>query len=352
MKVRTKTSKRALVIRERVRLASGRVVVHTANGLRHFGVAVRKTGVAMTLGPRLATLPRTLAQMPDVWQTLASRAARLELTPEKLWELIPAGVKTREADVMAFLGKRHLSHIKSKHRHPEVASDIKNVLFEKWQWNLERGSQNMKPWEVARLRLNNFAEGVVKGARATTVAAARGAIWAALMELPVTAAENIILVRGQGKTSREAWRDAARDIGQSAAAGAAGTVVVMGIAMIGVPMGPAVAVPIAVAGGTLYTWSAAKRIWEARGRVSSRGADALRLSVSADTPELLFGPGQGRRRTQRRFDHTGTSRRYRFPRRNLPIPPRGTRRFSPKLAARPTGPAIRSFCWRTNRSAG
>lgn len=335
----TRIGKRAGAIRERVRRAGSRVVVRTANGWRHSGMA----GVAMTLGPRLAALPRTLAQMPDVRQALASRGARLEFTPRALWERIPPSVKAREADVMAFLGKRHLSHIKSKHLHPELAGEIKNVLFEKWQWNLERGSQNMKPWEVARLRLNNFAEGAVRGARANLGPAVRGASWAVLMELPVTAAENIILVKGQGKTSREAWRDAARDVGKSAAAGAAGPFVAKGIAIIGVPMGPAVVVPIAVAGAGLYTWSAAKRIREARAKVSSRGADALRPSAEAETLGLLFRPGQGRRRTRRWFDHSGNPRRYRFPRRNLPIPLRGTRRFAPRLAARPTGPPVHSF---------
>ena len=189
---------------------------------------------------------------------------------------------------MAFLAKRHLSHIKSQFRHPERASDVKNVLFERWQWNLERGSRNMEPWEVARLRLNNFAEGIAKGARATTVAAARGAILAALMELPVTAAENVILVRGRGKTGKEAWTDAARDVGKSAAAGAAGVVVVTGVAMIGVPMAPAVAVPVAVVGGTLYAYSSARRIWEARARVAA--------SASVGKEALLVGGVERRSR--------------------------------------------------------
>lgn len=275
----------------------------------------------MTLGPRLAALPRTLAQMPNVWQKLLTRGARLELTPEKLWKLIPEGVKTREADVMAFLGKRHLSHIKSQFRHPERASDVKNVVFEKWQWNLRRGGLDMEPSELARLRLNNFAEGVVKGARATTVAATRGAILAALMELPVSAAENVILVRGRGRTWREAWTGVARDVGKSAAAGAAGTVAVTGIAMIGVPMAPTVAVPIAVAGGTLYAYSSARRIWEARARVAAStngGTEALLLGMASEGQRLWSRPGQRQRQPEGRFERP-TTRRYRFARRDRPI---------------------------------
>ena len=198
--------------------------------------------------------------------------------------------------MLAFLGKRDLSHIKSKHLQPDLADDPTNVLFEKWWWNRRRGSRNMKRWEVTRARLDNFAEGVVKGARATTVAAARGAILGALMELPVTAAENLVLVRGRGKTKKEAWTDVARDVGKSAATGAAGTVVATGIAMIGVPMAPAVAVPIAVVGSTLYTWSAAERIWKARTTVQSSDAPSMLDESGIDTlrpalPTLSFPPG-------------------------------------------------------------
>ena len=230
----------------------------------------------------------------EVARTLVARSAKI--SPKALYDLIPTGVRTSADDVLTFLGERDLSHIKSKANHPELGNDIKNVLFEKRWWNRTRGSRNMTLWEVTRARLDNFAEGVAKGARATTAAAARGAIVGALMELPVTAAENLLLVRARGKTQKEAWADVARDIGKSAAAGAAGTVVVTGVAMIGVPMAPLVAVPIAVAGGTLYTWSAAGRIWKARASVGSpdfplavsegTGGEALHLEHPAD----VFAP--------------------------------------------------------------
>ncbi|MCY3706230.1 MAG: hypothetical protein OXH08_12165 [Gammaproteobacteria bacterium] len=108
-------------------------------------------------------MPRNLAQIPvEVWQKLASR--RVNISPEALYDLIPAGVKTRTDDVLAFLGKRDLSHIESEHFRPDLANNPKNVLFEKWWWNRRRGSRNMKRWKVTRARLDNFAEGVVKGA--------------------------------------------------------------------------------------------------------------------------------------------------------------------------------------------
>lgn len=259
------------------------------------GKAKRATGLAIAVGSRLAAVPRTLAQMPnEVWQKLASRGTAI--SRDALYDLIPAGVKTRTDDVLAFLGKRDLSHIESKHLRPDLADDPKNVLFEKWPWNRRRGSRNMKQWEVTRARLDNFAEGVVKGARATTVAAAKGAILGALMELPVSAAENLVLVRGKGKTRSEAWTDVARDVGKSAATGATGTVVATGIAMIGVPVVPAVAIPIALVGSTLYTWSAAERIWKARVRVGSADGPAMFNESGIDTlgpalPTLSFSSG-------------------------------------------------------------
>ena len=259
---------------------------HERDNANRIGRAKRWAGLAIAVGSRLAAVPRSLAQMPnEVWQKLASRGTTI--SPDALYDLIPAGVKTGTDDVLAFLGKRDLSHIKSKHRRPDLANDPTNVLFEKRWWNRRRGSRNMKRWEVTRARLDNFAEGVVKGARATTVAAAKGAILGALMELPVSAAENLVLVRGRGKSRKEAWTDVARDVGRSAVTGAAGTVVATGIAMIGVPMAPAVAVPIAVVGSTLYTWSAAERVWKARARVGSADPPVLARGFDPDSaPDL------------------------------------------------------------------
>ena len=82
------------------------------------GRVKRWAGVAIAVGSRLAALPRTLAQMPNgVWRKLASRGTNI--SPEALYELVPAGVKTRTEDVLAFLRKRDLSHIKAKRLHPD-----------------------------------------------------------------------------------------------------------------------------------------------------------------------------------------------------------------------------------------
>ena len=76
-----------------------------------------------------------------------------------------------------------------------------------------------------------------------------------LLELPVTMAENLILVRASALTEEQAMRILS-DVGKRAAAGAAGTAVFTGIAMVGLPV-KAVAMPLAVP--ALPTWARSTR---------------------------------------------------------------------------------------------
>ena len=126
---------------------------------------------------------------------------------------------------MGTIAKR-LSRLTSVQNAPELRSEITNVVFERMAWNRARGSDNMTKLELVRVRLDNFAEGVVHGAKATTAAAAKGAIVGALLELPISTVENLLLVRGRGKTLQEASVDVLKNVGKSAGAGAAGSVVV------------------------------------------------------------------------------------------------------------------------------
>ena len=128
--------------------------------------------------------------------------------------------------------------------------------------------------------------GSSKAPKATTAAAAKGAIVGALLELPISTVENLLLVRGRGKTLQEASVDVLKNVGKSAGAGAAGSMVVTGIALVGVPVGT-MAVPLAVVGGTMYTWSAADRIWKARGLARLGREDGL--FVREANQERCFG---------------------------------------------------------------
>lgn len=223
---------------------------------------------AAAIGAWIPAVPQQLSQMPaSVRDSLLAR--RGDFGADALYELIPQSVRTQADHVHQFLGERDLSHIESVKNAPELESEITNVIFERMSWNRSRGSENMTKLELTRVRLDNFAEGVVQGAKAATTAAARGAIVGALMELPVSTIENIILVNGRGKTMGEASLQVLKDIGRSAVAGASGALVFTGVAMIGLPLGPVV-VPLAILGGTMYTWSAADRIWKARGKLLYR----------------------------------------------------------------------------------
>lgn len=240
---------------------------------------------AAAIGAWIPAVPRQLSQMPaSVRDSLLAR--RGDFGAEALYDLIPQGVRMKTDAVAAFLEKRDLSHVESVRNAPELQSDITNVVFERMAWNRARGSENMTKLELVRVRLDNFAEGVVHGAKATTAAAARGAIVGALLELPISTVENLLLVRGHGKTLQEASVDVLKNVGKSAGAGAAGSILVTGIALVGVPVGT-MAVPLAVVGGTMYTWSAVDRVWKARGP-----AGLGRGGGSTDRPQWSAGgPG-------------------------------------------------------------
>ena len=219
---------------------------------------------AAAFGAWVPAVPNALADMPaGVVDSL--RARRGDFSAEALYDLIPNGVKTKTESVVEFLGIRDLSHIESAKNAPSLESEITNVIFERKPWNRARGSDNMTGLELARAPdWITSPTAMTQGAKATTVAAARGAIIGALVELPVTAVENFLLVKGNGRTLGQASKQVIKDVGKSAAAGAAGSVIFTGVALIGLPMGP-IAVPLAIVGGTMYTWSAADRIWRARG---------------------------------------------------------------------------------------
>lgn len=220
---------------------------------------------AAALGVALAAVPRDLLDMPvSIRDSLLAR--RGDLSPEALYDLIPTGVKLKAEDVSHFLGKRDLSHIESVKNAPHRESEIANVIFEKMEWNRARGSESMTGADLWLARFDNFAEGIIQGAQATAAAVAQGAVFGALLELPVTMAENVILVKAKALTEEQAIKQVLTDVGKRAAAGAAGTAVFTGIAIVGLPI-KMVAMPLAVVGGTLYVWSASDRIWRASGKL-------------------------------------------------------------------------------------
>ena len=241
----------------------------------------RAAAVSAGIGAACAKVPLSLAEMTEATQgyvrdTLVNR--RGDFSAEQLYELVPDAIKTKAQATEKFLRSRDLSHIESVKNSPELESDITNVIFENASKNRSRKEAYMKPDEQMRVHLDNFAESIVPGLQSMGTAALQGAVVGALLELPVAAAENFILVQGEGKTWQDASRDVIEKVGKRGFSGAAGAAVFTGIAMLGVPTG-AVAAPLAIVGGITYVWSTSDRVWQAIDDVQPEAGQQLGSAV-------------------------------------------------------------------------
>ena len=172
--------------------------------------------------------------------------------PGPIRNLGEAGVFTR--------GK-HASHKISKLNAPHLANDPKNIMWESSKANLKRGSRNMTRLEIVRASGINAAH-TAKIVGATAAArAARGAGWAALIELPVTMLENGINVYRGKKTKEMALKDTGAGVVK---AGIAGGIFAGGITVaVALGAGPALAAsgPVLIPVGVgLFAFSSGSRI--------------------------------------------------------------------------------------------
>ena len=213
------------------------------------------------VGSLNAAGPCVLKDLSEVAKSLANRAGNI--APDKLFELIPDGVKLSEKHIVEFIKKHEVSHIKSIKNNPAKAGDVSNVVFEISSKNRARGSRNMSRAEVQSARFNNTITGIKCGLKTTVSTAAKGALFGALLELPITTVENILHVKNNRKSVGDARIDAAKDI--SISAGLAGVTAAgfTGLSLLGVTLGPVVVIPSTIIGGAVYTWSATDRIWKA-----------------------------------------------------------------------------------------
>lgn len=208
-----------------------------------------------------AAVPCVLKDLPEVAKSLANRAGNI--APDKLFELIPDGVKLTEENIWKFIEVRDVSHIKSIKNNPAKAGDVKNVVFEFLSKNRARGSRNMSRAEVQSAHFNNTITGIKCGFKTAVSTAAKGALFGALLELPITTVENILHVKNNRKSVGDARIDAAKDIGISAGFAGVTAAGFTGLSLLGVTLGPVVVIPSAIIGGAVYTWSATDRIWKA-----------------------------------------------------------------------------------------
>ena len=217
-------------------------------------------GRGTVVGNFTSAAPLLLKDLPTVAETLANRTGGG--TPEKLFDLIPMGVKFSEESILNFLKNHHVSHRISIKNDPTKAGNPNNVIFENPQINLARGPENMTPPEFQNAQLENLKIGIVSSGEAVLGSVARGALVAAVLELPITCIENVLHVRNNLKSVKEGVIDAAIDVGKIAFVGGAVAGVLTGLSLLGVTM-ETVAIPLIIVGGILYVWSATDRIWKA-----------------------------------------------------------------------------------------
>lgn len=215
---------------------------------------------AQVVGSVTAAMPLALKDLPAVAKSLANRAGGI--SPDQLFDQIPIGARLTEESIKKFLKTHDVSHRISIKNAPTKSGDIDNIIFESFQKNRARGSKNMTWTEFQRAQLNNTVASIKYGFKTAAGTAAKGALFGALLELPVTVIENTLHVKNNRKSVENARIDAAKDIGISAGFAGATAAAFTGLSLLGVTLGPA-AIPLAIVGGVMYTWSATDRIWKA-----------------------------------------------------------------------------------------
>ena len=185
-------------------------------------------------------------------------------TREFLKTSVPGPVRSLgDGAVRKFTSGKQVSHIESVANAPGKAMDPKNVIWESSKANLGRGSRNMTKMELFAARATNTVDSVKIVGTAAARNAAKGAGWAALIELPVSVVENGICVYRGKKEKQDALKDTSKDV---AIAGAAGGVVTFGITAMG--LGPAIVaagpvlIPVGVGLFALSTGSRIVRAWK------------------------------------------------------------------------------------------
>ncbi len=164
---------------------------------------------------------------------------------------IPVPVRNLgEGAVRSFTKGKQASHIESVANAPGKAKISGNTIWESAGKNIRRGSKNMTKPELIGANIKNAAQTAGIVAKGAAVSGARGGAISALIELPVSAAENVILAAKGGKSVTDAARDTAAD---TAKAGVAGGVVAGGLytaAALGAGTTIAAVAPVAAVVGT------------------------------------------------------------------------------------------------------
>lgn len=179
---------------------------------------------------------------------------------------VPYPIRNLGGDAaLRYLEGKDASHIQSWENAPRLAKDSGNILWERSDLNRARGSENMTAWEELSARSTNAFDASAVVFRECLETAAMTALYAALLESPVAALENIIHHRKGRKSGEEAVRDAATSIANRAAQSAAvGFSVTAAVALAGAgPLLVTIAPILMPVGFALYGYAAVKRVMNA-----------------------------------------------------------------------------------------
>ncbi len=180
------------------------------------------------------------------------RGIRTDAQAEQFYNSsVPAPVRNLgEGAVRSFTKGKQASHIESVANAPGNAKSAGNIVWESAKSNLRRGADNMTKSELIGTNIKNGAQATKIVAKGVAISATRAGAISALLELPVSVAENGIHIAKGGKSVKEAAREIVAD---TTKAGIAGGVVAGGItfaAALGAGAAIAAAAPVATAVGT------------------------------------------------------------------------------------------------------
>ena len=176
---------------------------------------------------------------------------------------VPSEVRNLgEAAIHEFISRKDQSHILSQYNHPSIANDFRNIVWERDSGNRSRGSRDMTAQEhQGALETNTFdARQIVF--RSCLDAAATTALYAGLLEAPISAIENMIHYQRRRKTGEQALLDASKSIlNASVSAFPVGFAITCAIALFGAgPLLITISPVLQPVGIALYGYSALKRI--------------------------------------------------------------------------------------------
>ena len=180
---------------------------------------------------------------------------------------VPASVRNLgEKAVEQFLKGKQASHVESVANAPGKAKTLGNTVWEYSKNNTQRGSRNMTRAQQLGVSIRNGTHAAGLVAKSAAVNAARGGALAAVLEAPVSVAENAIHVMKGKKAKEDAAKDVAKDVGK---AGVAGGVVAGGITVVAAmgagPMMTVAAPIVGTVGLGVFAFSSAWRIRRAIG---------------------------------------------------------------------------------------